>query len=224
MTQSNMIISIEGNIGSGKSTLLENLQSHFGMNKKIIFLEEPVAEWETITNANGTTMLHLFYEDQKKHAFAFQMMAYISRLALLKEAVENNQDAIIITERSLYTDCMVFAKMLFDSGNIEVQNYKIYLKWFNTFAQDYTINKVIYVKSAPEVCYKRIAKRSRDGESNIPLSYLINCDKYHTEMLNVMQEGCFCSNQLVLDGNVDIYQNNNQLQIWISQITQFMEI
>jgi len=224
MSQSNMIISIEGNIGSGKSTLLENLQSHFGMNKKIIFLEEPVAEWETITNANGTTMLQLFYEDQKKHAFAFQMMAYISRLALLKEAVENNQDAIIITERSLYTDYMVFAKMLFDSGNIEVQNYKIYLKWFNTFAQDYTINKVIYVKSAPEVCYKRIAKRSRDGESNIPLSYLINCDKYHTEMLNVMQDNCYCSNQLILDGNVDIYKNNTQLQIWISQITQFMEI
>ena len=39
MTKSNMIISIEGNIGSGKSTLLENLQSHFGMNKKIIFLQ-----------------------------------------------------------------------------------------------------------------------------------------------------------------------------------------
>jgi thymidine kinase len=224
MTQSNMIISIEGNIGSGKSTLLENLQTHFGTNKKIIFIEEPVAEWETITNANGTTMLQLFYEDQQKHAFAFQMMAYISRLALLKEAVDNNKDAIIITERSLYTDCMVFAKMLYDSGNIEVQNYKIYLKWFNTFVKDYTINKVIYVKATPEICYKRIAKRSRDGESNIPLSYLSNCDKYHTEMLNVMHDNCYCSNQLVLDGNVDIYQNNNQLQIWISQITRFIEI
>jgi deoxyadenosine/deoxycytidine kinase len=218
-----MIISIEGNIGSGKSTLLKNLQTHFGTDKKIIFLEEPVAEWETITNANGTTMLQLFYEDQKKHAFAFQMMAYISRLALLKEAVDNNQSVIIITERSLYTDCMVFAKMLFDSGHIEVQNYKIYLKWFNTFIKDYTINKVIYVKATPEVCYKRIATRSRDGESNIPLEYLSNCDKYHTKMLNVMQDNCFCSNQLVLDGNVDIYQNNNQLQIWISQITRFIE-
>ena len=114
--------------------------------------------------------------------------------------------------------------MLFDSGNIELQNYKIYLKWFDTFAKDYPINKVIYVKSSPEVCFKRIAKRSRDGESNIPLSYLINCDKYHNEMLNVMHDDCFCSNQLVLDGNVDIYKNNNQLQIWIMQITQFMDI
>jgi deoxyadenosine/deoxycytidine kinase len=122
------IITIEGNIGSGKSTLLEHLKQKYNANNnnegnnEIIFLREPVDEWENIKDENGTTILQKFYADQKAYSFSFQMMAYISRLALLKEAVEKNPNAIIITERSLVTDKMIFAKMLYDSGNKFIQN------------------------------------------------------------------------------------------------------
>ena len=88
------IISIEGNIGSGKSTLLENLKQEFKHNKNIIFLREPVDEWESIRDSKGTSMIEKFYADQDKYSFSFQMMAYISRLALLKKAVENNDNYI----------------------------------------------------------------------------------------------------------------------------------
>ena len=95
------IFSIEGNIGSGKSTLLENLKKELSNNKNIIFMKEPVDEWEEIKDASGNTMLQKFYEDQEKYSFPFQMMAYISRLNLLKTTVEKNPGAIIISERSL---------------------------------------------------------------------------------------------------------------------------
>jgi deoxyadenosine/deoxycytidine kinase len=108
------IVSIEGNIGSGKSTLLSNLRETLKDRNDIVFLKEPVDEWEKITDENGLTMLEKFYSNQKAYSFPFQMMAYISRLALLKEAVKNNPSSIIITERSLFTDKMVFAKMLYD--------------------------------------------------------------------------------------------------------------
>jgi len=49
-------------------------------NDDIIFLEEPVKEWENIKDDDGMNKLTKFYEDQKKYSFAFQMMAYISRL------------------------------------------------------------------------------------------------------------------------------------------------
>jgi len=219
---SNKIISIEGNIGSGKSTLLANLREHFKDNINILFLKEPVDEWETIRDANNVTMLEKFYADQEKYSFPFQMMAYISRLAILKEAIKINPGAIIITERSLYTDKMVFAKMLFDSGKIELVNYKIYLKWFDTFACDFPINKFIYVNALPEVCHGRIMKRSRSGESNIPLEYLSSCHDYHTHMLEINEPHSICNQKLVLDGNVDIYTNKNQLDDWIDQITEFI--
>jgi deoxyadenosine/deoxycytidine kinase len=219
------IVSIEGNIGSGKSTLLSNLQkillNNTDSKTKIIFLREPVDEWETIRDENNVTILEKFYSDQKTYSFPFQMMAYISRLALLKEAVEQNDNVIIITERSLYTDRFVFAKMLFDSGNIEFINYQIYLKWFDTFVRDFPVNFVIYVKAEPEICHQRILERSRKGEDNIPLTYLKSCHDYHEEMLN---EHSICKKEfmLTLDGNTNIYQHPQNLEKWIENICDFI--
>lgn len=216
------MISIDGNIGSGKSTLMGNLKSYFSNNKNVVFLKEPVDEWETITDENGITILEKFYENPSKYGFSFQIMAYISRLDVIRKEIKKNPDAIFISERSLFTDKLVFAKMLFDSGNIELVNYKIYLKWFDTFADDFPVSKVIYVNTDPEICHMRIEKRSRTGESNIPLDYLQNCHKYHNNMLDVNSEDCVCKNQLVLNGNIDVYENKEQIDEWIEQINTFI--
>jgi len=244
MNQSIQIISIEGNIGSGKSTLLANLKKHFS-NKdgnttsdnsinNIIFLKEPVDEWANIKDENGVTILEKFYADQYKYSFSFQMMAYISRLKLLRDTIRDiqrsnsdpnqntNTHYTIITERSLYTDKMVFAKMLYDNGKIEHVNYQIYLNWFNTFAEEFPVNKIVYVKADPDICYERISKRNREGESNIPVDYLKSCNKYHDNMLDKSSPDCVCHEQLVLDGNNDIYEDESILHHWISSIEAFL--
>ena len=216
------MVSIDGNIGSGKSTLMGELELYFSDNKKIVFLKEPTEDWKCITDENGITILEKFYENPTKYGFSFQIMAYISRLNIMKEEQKKNPNAIFITERSLYTDKLVFAKMLFDSGNIELINYRIYLQWFNTFADDFPVSKVIYVNTEPEICHQRILKRSRTGESNIPLEYLQNCHKYHTDMLDVSLTDCVCKEQLVLNGNINIYENKEQLSEWIEKINTFI--
>jgi len=244
------IVSIEGNIGSGKTTLLANLKKQFKDNTHIIFLKEPVDEWSKIKDENGITILEKFYADQDKYSFSFQMMAYISRLKLLKENVQQvkerqeklfknrfqqvliNYDEqenyfelpkyIIITERSLFTDKMVFAKMLYDTGKIEHVNYQIYLNWFNTFADEFPINKIVYVRTDPETCYERIATRQRDGESNIPIEYLQSCSKYHDNMLDKDSLDCVCNEQLILNGNHNIYKNEHILEDLIKSIEKFI--
>lgn len=223
------IISIEGNIGSGKSTLLANLKKYYKNNPNVVFLKEPVDEWEKITDEKNVTILEKFYTDQEKYSFPFQMMAYVSRLKVLRDALKEhvinsttNDKKIFITERSLYTDKMVFAKMLYDSGKIEQINYKIYLNWFHTFSEDFLVSKIIYVKTEPERCHDRITLRAREGEDNIPLDYLKNCSTYHDEMLDNSKESCVCHEQLVLDGNVNIYENKNQVSEWIDQIDKFI--
>lgn len=225
-------VSIDGNIGSGKSTILSKLKEHYSDNSNVLFVKEPVDDWEKITDESGITMLEKFYLDQEKYSFSFQMMAYISRLKILKDArkciIDNyltnieNTHYIIITERSLYTDKFVFAKMLYDSKKIEEVNYKIYLSWFDTFAQEFPVNKIIYVKTEPEMCHTRILKRSRNGELIIPLKYLDNCSKYHDNMLDISSSDCFCDDHLILDGNIDIYENKNQVNIWIQEIDNFI--
>ena len=123
------IVAIEGNIGSGKSTVVRDLKTRLQDDKKFVFLQEPVDVWETIKDeTTGENMIVKFYKDQKKYSFAFQMMAYISRLSILRNMVKHLtkieleemnysesktcNEHIIICERSLFTDKNVFAKML----------------------------------------------------------------------------------------------------------------
>jgi deoxyadenosine/deoxycytidine kinase len=207
----NRIISIEGNIGSGKSTLLAQLKEEYKENADIIFLREPVDEWESIKDIDGTTMIQKFYADQEKYSFPFQMMAYISRLALLKEALTKNKNTIIITERSLFTDKHVFAKMLYDMKKIEDVNYQIYSRWFDTFANDFPLDHIVYVKTDANICHDRIAKRSRNGESNIPAEYLNECHNYHEQMIIQLEKNCEIT---TLNGNTDIYENPKTLIDW----------
>lgn len=222
------IVSIEGNIGSGKSTLLETLKTIFKENEHIIFLREPVDEWEKIKDKDGNTMLQKFYANQREYSFAFQMMAYISRLTILRETVRDimkknsasKSKYVIITERSLYTDKYVFAKMLFDQGKIEDVNFQIYLNWFDEFAKDFPVNDIIYVNTEPEKCYERIHKRARIGEEVIPLSYLKSCHIYHNAFLDETMG--LKASQLVLNGNQDIFQNKEVVDDWIASIKVFL--
>ena len=193
------IFSIEGNIGSGKSTLVKELKKSVPniLDKKVVYVQEPVNEWSKIKDKKGETILEKFYANQHKYAFSFQMMAYISRLALLRNIVRENPDAIIITERSVFTDREVFAKMLYDEGKIEDVDYQIYLKWFDEFIEEIPVTGLIYVTTTPEKSKERVDLRARAGES-IPLSYLQRCHNYHESWIkNINKQVC------LFNGNVD---------------------
>jgi deoxyadenosine/deoxycytidine kinase len=194
------IISIEGNIGSGKSTIVSYLKQ-FSKNN-FIFLQEPVDEWTSVCDKNGESILSHFYRDSKRYSFQFQMMAYISRLNLLRSVIKENPNAVIITERCLYTDKFVFAKMLYDKGDMTDIEYTIYNKWFSSFIDDIEPCGIIYIKTMPETCFVRINKRNRDGE-NIPLEYLKSCHDYHDIWLTKPKVPL-----IVYDGNVEMNDTN----------------
>jgi deoxyadenosine/deoxycytidine kinase len=210
------IIAIEGNIGSGKSTLVSNMEDAYKNDGDYYFLQEPVNIWNTIKDENGITILERFYAETEKFAFQFQMMAYISRLSLLRDALKNKKIKYIITERSIYTDANVFAKMLYDDKKISLIEYTIYKKWFDEFVSEVPVTKVIYVKTEPEIAHERVIIRNRTGE-HIPIEYLKQCHKYHEDWLTTENY-----DQLTLDGNVNIYENPNVVSDWLSKIRQFI--
>ena len=213
-----LIISLEGNIGSGKSTLMEYLKANFSLNTyKILFIDEPVDQWNTfIDPSTNETIIEKYYKDQEKYAFSFQMMAYISRLSAIRNAINKNYYDIIFTERSVYTDRNVFAKMLYDSGKIEEINYKIYLKWFDEFLHNLPNIILIYIKTAPKIAYDRVVKRNRQGET-IPLEYLTQCNNYHdTWIYNVDM-----NYKLIIDGNND-NRNSEFYENILNNITDFI--
>lgn len=198
-----MNISIEGNIGSGKSTLLRILKKQKSFYD---FVDEPVDEWSSIKDSDGKNMIEKFYENQEKYSFSFQMMAFISRVSMLKKKIHSlsAEKTRVITERSLFTDKHVFAKMLFDQKKMEDVNYTIYNKWFDEFSKEYPVNKIIYIKADPSVCKERTIKRNRKGE-NISLEYLESCHNYHNIMIEKMKADNI--DVLELDGNKSIYKH-----------------
>jgi len=220
----NTIISIEGNIGSGKSTIIEQLPllNLDNQLRKLVFLKEPVNEWEEIVDDNNDSIIKLFYETPQDYSFSFQMMAYISRLNNLKKALNENVNSIIITERSLYTDRYVFAQMLYDDKKIRKVDYSIYLKWFDSFIDEVPIvHKVIYVNTEPNICLDRIGIRSRSGESNISIDYLNNCHKYHNSLLNHYIRTISTEDIYIYDGNIDNKSNYLRLNQLIEFIFDF---
>jgi deoxyadenosine/deoxycytidine kinase len=178
------IISIEGNIGSGKSTLIKELPGLLSNSEySVIILPEPVDQWATISH-NGETILEKYYKDKKKYSFSFQMMAFITRLSQLKQAVKNAPDhCLIITERSVFTDRDIFARMLYDTGFIEPIEYQIYLRWFDEFISEFDFIGCIYVNTDEEICAQRIENRHRKGEDIIPIEYLRDLTRYHEQSL-----------------------------------------
>lgn len=213
----NMIVSVEGNIGSGKSTLLTQLKEYIKQHPDYntddyVFLQEPVDVWNTIKNENDKTILECFYADQAKFAFSFQMMAYISRLAQVRQAMREFPNAIIITERSVYTDKNVFAKMLYNDNKIQKIEYAIYMKWFDEFAMDIKCNTVVYVKTTPTIAFDRVVKRSRKGEE-IPIEYLKRCSQYHDDWISREY-----TNVIELDGNIDTTEYPNVANEWNKKI------
>jgi len=199
------IYSCEGNIGAGKTTLLshiENLTKSFN-TYQIIVLREPVDVWSTVCSHDGLNILENFYKDPVKYAFPFQVLAFTTRLTMLKNAIKDNPECkVIICERSLYADGNIFAKMLYDDGTMDDISYKIYRKMYENAVEDFPLTGVIYLTIPPDLCAKRIVQRGRSGEENIPLEYLEKCSKYHESWLNRKELGF----QLIKMNETDVNQ------------------
>ena len=209
------IISIEGNIGAGKSTILNYLKEHYANHELITFVEEPVDMWGDIKGDDNEDILTKFYKNPKEYAFSFQVMAFATRVHKFRTALKNKPSArIFICERSLEADSNIFAKMLYDDGNMESINYKIYLQYYNIYKNEFQHKGIIFINTNPDKCLQRIKQRDRDGEDKIQIDYLRKCHDYHVKWLTGTP---IEQSVLHVDGNIDspqeiIYHSKDSIE------------
>jgi deoxycitidine kinase/deoxyguanosine kinase len=172
--------------------------------------------WNTVVDERGETLLSNFYSNSEKHAFTFQMMAYISRLSILKKAVGNMDYDIIITERCLETDRNVFEKMLHDNGVISKMEHTVYNMWFDEFYTPVRCNAIIYIRASVDTCMARIQQRSREGET-VSRDYITQCVKYHEDW--IMNDS---RKRLIVDADSDSVYNEEMRDRKILQIVSFI--
>lgn len=185
------LITLEANISSGKTTVISLLKER--NYDDVMIVKEPVDEWLNLKNKESKSILELFYSDQKEYGFTFQIYALFTRFMLLKEAFdhakkweEENPGKVlkIITERTILSDYYIFASILHEDGYINDIEMAVYKKWFNTFSEEFTVSKIIYIRSSVETCVKRITLRNRNGENLIKKEYLEKLHEKHENLNN----------------------------------------
>lgn len=173
-----MNIHVEGNIGAGKSTFLRFIEEH---TTDITVSQEPVDEWMKIKDDEGKSLLETFYQDISRWSFAFQMNCFITRVHNVKSMPKTG---VNIIERSILSD-KIFAKNCFENKTMTKIEFDIYTRWSEWLRDKLcdNIDAIIYLRTTPDVSNDRIKKRSRDGESSIPMEYLKELHKHHDDWL-----------------------------------------
>lgn len=164
-------IVVEGNIGCGKSTLL----NYFKGSNDIEVVPEPVEKW---CNIGGTNLLDLMYRDPEKWMFSFQSYAM---LTFLQSECDVSEKMIRMSERSVHSAKHVFM----EAAKMDLVHKRILNVWYDYVNENCSvgIDLIIYLRTSPNVSFRRIVERGRIEEKNIDLKYLETLHSLHDEWL-----------------------------------------
>ena len=169
-----LVIAIEGGIGAGKSTVLQKLKHLLGGKLGIAFVDEPVSEWEE------RGFLQAMYK-KEVNSCVFQHMVLTSLAGDLLKTLFTQNPAVVITERSAFSNLHVFAKANLVDKELEMYEFT----WKRVVDSMLpTINtRFIYLDTSIEEAKKRIRTRNRGCESDIEDEYIQKICRLHEEWL-----------------------------------------
>ena len=163
-------ITISGNIGAGKSSLTKMLSEKLGW---IPFYE----------SVEDNPYLEDFYNDMKKWSFHLQIYFLSKRFNDSHSILKLNESVIL--DRTLYEDGEIFARNLYELGNMSERDYKNYKQLYNILINYLPKpDLMIYLRSDVDFLLQRIKKRSRDFEASIPKEYLLRLNNYYEEWIS----------------------------------------
>lgn len=194
-------IVLAGNIGAGKSTLVGLLAEKLGFRPYY----EPVAE---------NPYLEDFYSDMERWAFNSQIFFLTHRIKSHHSLMDDPWS--VVQDRSLYEDANVFARNLYERGSMSSRDWATYCEIYRTMTSILPApDLVVYLRASVPTLRKRIARRGRGFEADIPSEYL--------ESLNILYEewidGFSLAPVLVVPGDkLDFVEESRDLKAIIHTI------
>uniref|UniRef100_A0A1A9VXT8 Deoxynucleoside kinase domain-containing protein n=1 Tax=Glossina austeni TaxID=7395 RepID=A0A1A9VXT8_GLOAU len=185
----------QGNIGSGKTTFLNHFKQ---FDDHVCLITEPVDKWR---NIQGYNLLNLMYSKPEKWAMPFQ--SYVSLTTLQSHTMQTDKP-VKLMERSLYSSKYCFVENMYRSKVMEPAMYHVLQEWFKFIEESIHIRTdlIVYLRTSPDVVYKRIQRRARPEETCIPLNYLEELHDLHENWL-IENQG-YNSKVIVLNANLDL--------------------
>ncbi len=153
-----LFIAIAGNIGVGKTTLTRLLSQELKWR----------AYYEKVID---NPYLPVFYDDMERWSFHLQIYFLSHRFKSQKEITEWPDSCI--QDRSIYEDVEIFARTLYETGNMSEMDYENYRLLFETMI-DYLRKPdlILYLDASVDDLINRILSRGRDFEQTIDPAYL----------------------------------------------------
>jgi deoxyadenosine/deoxycytidine kinase len=162
-----LFVVIAGNIGSGKTTLTKKLSDRLA--------------WKPhFESVQDNPYLADFYQDMSRWSFPLQVY-FLNHRFNTHKMIENSPSSSV-QDRSIYEDANIFARALFEQGDLSQRDYENYKSLYGSMTQYLSPpTLMIFLRRSVPKLVQRIQLRGRDYEKAIPVEYLSRLNKYYDE-------------------------------------------
>ncbi len=171
----NMFVVVAGNIGCGKTTLTQKLAERLSWKP----------HFESVSD---NPYLADFYKSMDRWSFPLQVYFLTHRFNTHKMIESSSMSSI--QDRSIYEDANIFARALFEQGNLDQRDYENYLNLYESMIKFLsTPTLMIFLRRSVPKLVERIKQRGRDYEQAIPVDYLTRLNDYYDQWYDTYDMG-----------------------------------
>lgn len=206
MAASKNFIAIAGNIGVGKSTLTRFLAEQF--------------KWEPFYEAvDDNPYLADFYKDMRTWSFHSQIYFLTRRLRHHRQLLDHPNS--VVQDRSVYEDAEIFARNLYEQGNMTSRDYKSYQELYSVLTEFLPPPDVmVYLRASTSTLLERIRRRGREFEQDIDPLYLKQLNTLYEDWI---ERFSLCPVLIVPADDLDFVAHSSHLRLIMQKINEKLE-
>ncbi|MBN2808216.1 MAG: deoxynucleoside kinase [Deltaproteobacteria bacterium] len=161
-------IAVAGNIGSGKSRLIDFLCATYPLVPFKASCDNPY--------------LNNFYSDMPRWSFHSQIFILTEKFKNFEK--HSSTFHSVIQNRTIYEDAEIFARNLYQSGEMSETDFKVYYDFFLTLTRTLPPpDLLIYLHSSVGASRKRLQERSSPLNRQITNSYLKRLNRLYVNWI-----------------------------------------
>jgi len=194
---------VAGNIGAGKTSLTDRLSARLGWQ----------AAYESVSD---NPYLADFYADMQ--TWAFHLQVYFLGHRAEQHRLMAASPASAIGDRSIYEDAHIFARALYQMGNMSERDYLAYRRLYRIVIEQLPRpDLLLYLEASVETLLARIRGRDREIETGITGDYLDLLNGFYAEWMGDLD---LCPVLTIPADRLDFVRYPRHLDVIVERIQQ----